>query len=292
MFIYGNITGCHVYFLTWLFFFYEWTFKMNIVLAIVIFSFCLLKRKESILLLPVVPLFFSKGLLFVDHFAIPVISFYRLYVFCLILSYLIHFIVNRKITISYSQLYKPLFILTGSYCLILFANLNDSTSGTVVLMSFLIDVLFPSLLLINIVTNLNKLSLTRWLKFYMYTYVCVAIYGIISYLIEFNPFVILMESTIYTDRVKVHTYSDTIRGLRAQGTVYHPMNFGALMVFGILMSIVMRKFKIINPFCYVFILVSFLTAIYVTNSRSPIIFLFFFLLFSSLSLSLIKKIKY
>ena len=263
---------------------------MNIALAAAIFCLCLLKRKESILLLPVIPLFFSKGLLFVDHSSLPVISFYRFYIFCLILSYLTFFVTNKKESARYNSfLQKPFLFLTASYFLVFIANLNNSTSGIIGVISFLIDVLIPSLLLINMVYYLDKLSLTRWLKFYMYTYMFVALYGIVCYLIDFNPFINYLESTINTGRVKVHTYADTLRGIRAQGTVYHPMNFGALMVFGIFITFVMRKYATINNFLFFFASFTFLIAIFLTNSRSPMIFLFFFILISSLSISLLKK---
>jgi hypothetical protein len=263
---------------------------MIYLLAAFVFSLALVKRREMILLLPVIPLFFSKGLLFLDINSIPVISFYRLYVLSLIISSVIFFLQKKQRFFLLSiSLIKPLFFLMATYILVFLANITGAYAGGNTLLSFFFEVFAPSLLLINLVSELKYEILTKWLKLYMYIYLFVAVYGVVCYLIDFNPFVIFMESTIKSNRVLVHTYADTLRGIRAQGTVYHPINFGALMGFGIAITLLLRKLSLINRFICLFTVLTFFIAILFSNSRTPVLCAIVFLLYYSLYLGAYKK---
>ena len=201
---------------------------MIYLLAIFIFSFSLVKRREMILLLPVIPLLFSKGFLFLDVNGLPVISFYRVYIFSLIISSIIFFLQNKTRYFRPNLiLIKPICFLMATYILVYLANISTPYAGGSALISFFVGVFVPSLLLINLVSELKYETLMKWVKVYMYIYLCVAIYGDVCYLIDFNPFVMIMKSTIINVSVLFHTYGARLRELRDQGTVFHPINFGA-----------------------------------------------------------------
>jgi hypothetical protein len=263
---------------------------MMYLLAALIFYFSLVKRKVMILLLPVIPLFLSKGFLLIDNNSMPVISFYRFYIFSLMVSSVIFTLQNKtKFFHPDLILIKALFFLLATYILVFLANINGPHAGGNLVLAFFIEVFIPSLLLINLVSELEYVRLMKWVKSYMYIYLCVAIYGVVCYLIDFNPFIIFIDSTLVTDRVTVHTYADTLRGLRAQGTVYHPINFGALMVFGVAVTLLLRKLGLINrPLC-IFTILFFFIAIFFTNSRTPLVFAIVLLLYYSFYLNIYKK---
>lgn len=244
-----------------------------------------------IALFPIIPLFFSKGFLFIDIDGIPVISFYRLYVLSLLGVTLI-LIIQNKLILSRSfrfNLIKPLFVLAFTYFLVFLLNINTKYSGGVVLLSFVIEVLIPVILFVSVIERMAYSEYLLWFKAYVAIYISVAMYGIIAYYLDFNPFVGMLESTLKTGRVLVHTYAETLRGTRAQGTVYHPINFGALMVFGLALLFSLNHVKRIKVLYLCVFTASFFLAIFVSNSRTPLVFGLFFILFQSLYLNANKK---
>lgn len=244
-----------------------------------------------IAIFPVIPLFLSKGFLFIDIGGVPVISFYRLYVFSLIGVTLIQILQNKLILRSklLPTLIRPLLVLAFTYFLVFMSNINTIYSGGVVLLSFVIDVLIPVILFVSIIERMSYNEYLSWFKAYIIIYISVAVYGIVAYILGFNPFVELLESTLKTGRVLVHTYAETLRGARAQGTVYHPINFGALMVFGLALLFCLNHVKKIKILYLWSIIICFFIAIFMSNSRTPLAFGLCFIVIQSLYLNANKK---
>lgn len=245
-----------------------------------------------IALFPIIPLFFSKGLLFIDVDGIPVISFYRLYVLSLLGVTLI-LIIQNKLVFSRSfqlKLINPLLVLVLAYFLVFLFNINTKHSGVVVLISFVIEVLIPVILFVAVIERMAYSEYLLWFKAYVVIYTSVGLYGIITYFLDFNPYVGILESTLKTGRVLVHTYAETLRGTRAQGTLYHPINFGALMVFGFALLFSLNYIERMRVLYLWVFSSSLLLAIFLTNSRSPLIFGLFYILLQSTHLKIHKKI--
>lgn len=257
---------------------------MSYLIALLILFLAVIKRRAMILSLPIVPLFLSKGMLLLDVPQLPVLSLYRFYILCLMGSSILMFVQRPRAVYRSGALATPLIILFFAHIFVVMANIANSNSGGIVALSFFVDVLVPTVLLTSFIAPLCYQELGVLLKRYFQVYFFAAVLGIVFFVVGVNPFVELMESTISTDRVEVHTYENTLRGLRAQGTVYHPMNFGALMVFGSFLALMCGGLRLIRQGTMFTALGIFVIAVIMTSSRSPMIFMFIMLFVLSLYL--------
>jgi O-antigen ligase len=100
-------------------------------------------------------------------------------------------------------------------------------------------------------------------------------YGTLCYLIGHNPYIDFIQSTNHTDRILAQTYEDTLRGARAQGTLSHPITYGALLAITLLTYYTVKlnkvKFALLDYAKVTFITTIIVTGILFTNSRSPLI---------------------
>ncbi|OKP29582.1 O-antigen ligase family protein [Serratia fonticola] len=132
-------------------------------------------------------------------------------------------------------------------------------------------------------------------KKYTAFYCLLAIYGTVCYLINYNPYIEFIESTTQTGRVLARTYADTLRGIRAQGTISHPITYGALLVIGLLtyytIKLSKKKFIIKDYLKIIIITVVIMLSVLLTNSRSPLIFFGIAVLIFATMQGLAKSLK-
>lgn len=265
-----------------------------IFLSLIIVAFVVLKLRIAVLLLPVVPLFLSKGFLFLDITNIPIVSFYKLYCLTILVVWVLYSLQKRRSVIPFVSNHVYIGVLSlGLLHLITFVMNPDVFSESLkMLLSFLLDILIPTVIFIQVLSRMNHKELSMWAKMYVFTYMLIAIYAVISYLINYNFFIEFIEKTIKTGRVVVHTYAGTLRGVRAQGTVSHPITFGALMVMIVPVALALLNFKKLSVLFFVSLLIVITVALLYTNSRTPLLFLFVFIGLYLIQLPLQIKFKY
>jgi hypothetical protein len=266
---------------------------MLYIIALLIFTFSSIKFRLAVLALPIVPMFFSKGFLFLDSTSAPPISFYKIYCLSIILSWFLNRLVIKDLKFQRSTIFvaTKVIILLFLYLVVLIANPESFNDSLKIFITFVIEIFLPTIIFVDVVSKINNIEFEKFCKTLIFIVLCIACYAIIAYLINYNPYIEFVESTIKTNRVIVHTYEDTLRGLRAQGTVSHPITFGALLVLSLPLISTLYSRKSINIIQYVFISSVIFLAILLTNSRTPLIFFMLYFITLSLFLPASKKIK-
>jgi len=231
--------------------------------------------RTAVLLIPVWTTLTPKALLLLDTPSVPAVSLYKFYCLALMGSYFIRVMCHKK-TKSYKKPFSRAFIaLVIPSIISVITNITSNNAGILTLTAFFIEVVMPTTIFCHYLCQLHLQKLHHLLKVYIIFYCVLAIYGTLCYLIGHNPYVDFIQSTNHTDRIMAQTYEETLRGIRAQGTISHPITYGALLVITMLTYLTVKLNKI-NFSIVDYIKITTITAIIVigvlfTNSRSPLI---------------------
>lgn len=256
--------------------------------------FVLFYEKRFVLLMPVWIALTPKALLLIDTPNLPVLSLYKFFCIFLFLKFIFSVFVIKKGRIWYEHLlFKPLMVILFASFVSVVVNFSSDDAGTLTLLGFFLEIIFPAYIYCFYLRKESYGNLNRLLIQYLSFYVLLSIYGSICYYIDYNPYVNFIDSTTYTGRVIAQTYADTLRGIRAQGTISHPITYGAFLSLSLLLFFVLKAQSINkkNIATVLFFSLVVLYAVFLTNSRSPLIFLMVAII-SSMFFGGIKNLVY
>lgn len=234
-------------------------------------------NKRAALLMPAWILFTPKALLLLDLPGLPVISLYKYFCAILISGFIFRAIIAPK-TIYGQFPYKTAFgVLLGAAFVSVLANAGSSSAGYLTFVTMITDLTVPVFIYCIYASQLDHAALRRLAGIYIGVYCAVAVYAVVCYVSGHNPYIDFIKSTTHTGRVLAQTYEGTLRGLRAQGTVSHPITFGAVLVAMLITYATLRprqrwegKFGLVKIAAIWLIIVA---GVMLTNSRSPLLML-------------------
>lgn len=248
---------------------------MLYLLAVMGLTLILYFFRASVLFLPVWTTLTPKALLLLDTPSLPAISIYKFYCLALIASYFIRVVCHRKKK-AYKKPFSRAFIaLIAPATISVVLNITSNNAGILTLTAFIIEIIMPATIFCHYLSQLPLPKLNNLVKKYIIFYCALAMYGTLCYLIGHNPYIDFIQSTNHTDRILAQTYEDTLRGARAQGTLSHPITYGALLAITLLTYYTVKlnkvKFALLDYAKVTFITTIIVTGILFTNSRSPLI---------------------
>ncbi|PYY72556.1 hypothetical protein CRX42_00570 [Pseudomonas jessenii] len=239
-------------------------------LALILYFF-----RAAVLLLPVWTTLTPKALLLVDTPSIPAISLYKFYCLALIGSYFLRVMCHKKRKVYKKPFSRAFVALLVPSIISVMLNITSNNAGILTLTAFFIEVIMPTTIFCHYLSQAPLDKLHSLVKKYIVFYCALATYGTICYLIGHNPYIEFIQSTNHTDRILAQTYEETLRGARAQGTISHPITYGALLVITLLTYLTIklnkRRFAIADYVKIATVTAIILSGILFTNSRSPLI---------------------
>lgn len=239
----------------------------------------LIHPRAFVWLFPILALFTPKALTLVDVIGVPVLSVNRFLVFCLVISVSVRIFISQKIIISKlgSPIKLPLLVLIISIVASMVVNPGSIISGGHSAFISILEVFLPVFVYVYMFRSSEKYDIRLHLKSIYLIIVSIGIYGSVAYLLDWNPYIDLIEETINTNRVNVTTYEDTLRGERALGTISHPITYGAFLVIGVYIGVFLLfsipKASLLSIIYYSVGVLILFSSILLTNSRSPLLFL-------------------
>lgn len=236
-----------------------------------------------------------KALLLVDIESLPVLSMYRFMCMVMLAMYIMTVALANGGAVRRGPFFTALLLFLGTALVSVLMSLGGSNAGLLTWLALLLEIAIPAIVFCHFASRLGISDMTRLIKIYIAAYVVVCLYAIGAYLIGSNPYIDFINTTTETGRVMARTYSDTLRGARAQGTVSHPITFGGLIVLMLLTVYVVRLSGRLGVRKAVSVSVAsivMLTAALLTNSRSPLILFFVAVLAFCLSVGFVRSIKY
>jgi hypothetical protein len=222
---------------------------------------------------------FPKGFLLLDFSGIPVVTMYRFICIMLFVAMTVLETRRRSHWIKSCPLFLPLLLLFISAALSLLLNILSPDAGALQVFNLFNEIVVPVSAFNYYFAKLSKEEQHKYFRSLLLFYGVIAAYAAVTFLLDFNPYILFMESTTQTGRVQVQTYAETLRGLRAQGTISHPITFGAAIVLVLLASAAVsldrRRIgrRIFSARWGVLCATFIIFAMMLTKSRSPIILL-------------------
>lgn len=251
--------------------------------------------RRTVLLMPAWMLLTPKALLLIDIESLPVLSMYRFMCMVMLAMYIITVALANGGAVRKGPFFTALFLFLGTALVSVLVNFGGQNAGLLTWLALLLEIAIPVFVFCHFASRLSISEMTRLIKIYIAAYIAVCLYAIGAYLIGINPYIDFINTTTETGRVMARTYSDTLRGARAQGTVSHPITFGALIVLMLLTVYVVRlagRFGVRKVVSIAMTSIVILTAALLTNSRSPLILFFVAVLAFGLSVGFVRSIKY
>jgi len=250
-------------------------FIFAIFLLVMIYSI-----KLFLLLFPLFMVLSPKALLLIQTSSLPLLSVSNAIMIVLLILFLMHLIITNqwKYFIKYDlKIFTGFFFLLLSYILVLLYSSSTFVGIHTVLIMFL-AILLPAFLYSyyfqqkDISFHIKEIKLTFIILFIL------GIYASISIALESNIYVDFIEAGLHTDRMHVSRYTGDWRGERAIGTLTHPITYGAFIGIGFFASlflIIYYSSIMKNPkmtFLFVFLSLFMIFFIFISNSRTPLIF--------------------
>lgn len=229
-----------------------------------------------------------KGLALLDIPQLPYLSFNRAMVLALLLGCGFRILLGKNNSRYYIfNLDKSFIALAFAYLSTYFFNFDDYPGDFVTLFISYFEIFLPCYLVSRYLCYKDIIKLSKIILFFT---IFSSIYGIFTYIIKFNPYFEFLKITHYTDRVLVHNYEETVRGLRSTSFFSHPITYGGFLGISFFYLIfyfyLNNKNKIIS-YAFSFLI---LLAVFYTNSRTPLIQIFIGLFIIWLFSGLFKKI--
>lgn len=233
--------------------------------------------RQAVLLLPVWALLTPRALLLVDIWSIPPISYYRLFCMVLIGLHVVSLFQAQPQTVrrEFPLKFAYFAVVASALISVVLAFLTPN-AGAQVFLSLILEVIGPTWIYYRHLARTGMDELHKLLRIYAIALLALLVYAIATYLVAFNPFIDWASSTNQTLRVIARSYEGTIRGLRAQGTITHPLTFGgiAVLYFWMLLTIgtIRRNGPILDRTMMLSLFFLTIVAVILTNSRTPVVF--------------------
>lgn len=245
------------------------------------------RLRSLVLLFPVLCLFTPKGLGLIDVPALPYLSVNRALVLVMLGAYALRVIANgwrlKRSTFPFSG---PFGLMAVAYLAAWAINPTRWASDTVTGAMEFIEISLPCYLVFRFCES--PAAAKRALRYFYLVAVAVSLYGTLAYFAHVNPYFDYLQHTTPTGRVLAKDYSDSVRGMRAVGTLSHPITYGAFQVYAFIVGIFLNRDRRNTGRVALFLAMQLVlfVGIVVTNSRTPLIFLLlsicvFFILASS-----------
>ncbi|AXF05537.1 O-antigen ligase family protein [Paraburkholderia hospita] len=252
---------------------------MNYLLTTYCLYLALFRQRKMALLFPILCFFTPKGLGLLDVSSLPYLSVNRalvvVMVVCFCLRVMSHGFQIRKTSFP---LTRP-FVLLGAAYLAAFA-LNPATwsSDAVTALMDFSELFFPCYFIWYFCKSPDEAE--RVLKCFYVVGVLVSLYGTFAYLMHFNPYFDYLKQTTPTGRVAATDYNDSLRGLRAVGTLSHPITYGAFQTMTFLVGVFLMRGNrsAVRLLLFLGAQMILFAGIVVTNSRTPLVYAFLSLL--------------
>ncbi|WP_158660414.1 O-antigen ligase family protein [Paraburkholderia terrae] len=225
------------------------------------------------LLFPLLCLFTPKGFGLLDLPSVPYLSLNRAIVVIMVAFFLIRVMSNGfRITNTNFPLTRPFVLLAGAYSTSCIFNPATWSSDAVTAVMNFSELVFPCYFIWYFCKSTDEAK--RVLKWFYVIGLIVSLYGTAAYLLHFNPYFDYLKQTTPSGRVTATDYEDSLRGLRAVGTLSHPITYGAFQTFTVLVGIfLMRKNRsAAKLLIFLGAQTALLVGIAVTNSRTPLVY--------------------
>lgn len=171
----------------------------------------------------------------------------------------------------------PLLKIIIYFTLLLFIIVIRSVIGFGTSLGYLINYFFENILILFLVWHYfnDEATFFKVLKIIIVVSLIVNIYGIFNFISNTNPFIDYFESSSHRKLISIYDEIEYRFGFnRAQSTFNHPMVYGAYNVFIFMLSLAVFLQKKNKLNYNILAMVLAIIGIFITNSRSPIIFLF------------------
>ena len=224
---------------------------------------------------------------------LPLITGRRILLVILIFAYLINYIRIKKLRDRFksNSLNKDLIVV--SILLFLVTIANYSNRGGIV--SF-ISILVEQFLVIGIIWSIytRKEEIGKLIVSMVFSFGIIAIYGIYVQISGYNPFIMILQGFNSTKLLYVYdnVYRSGVFG-RNQSVFEHPITYGAYLTMIVPFStlLLLTSKNVFRKISFGLISIICLINIVLTNSRSPLLFLFlviFFWLYYSMRYKIIS----
>ncbi|WP_367372044.1 hypothetical protein [Pseudomonas lini] len=255
-----------------------------------------LSFRRSVLLIPVWTVLTPKALLLLDTPSLPAFSLYKYLCLVMIGMYLTKNLFKKRQHTPQKPFSRAFYLILISSAASAILNISSSNSGLLTLTSMVIEVIMPVTIYCEYLGRQTPQKLNSLMSKYIICYCALAVYGTLCYLINYNPYIEFINSTTHTGRIIAQTYAETLRGIRAQGTISHPITYGALIVM-MLLTYYTVKLKKAKLSLKDYLKIGLATTIIIggalfTNSRTPLILFAVPLIILALSQSAAKSLKY
>lgn len=236
---------------------------------------------------------FPKGFVLLDVPGVPVVTMYRFIGIMIMISMSARYFAIGWHWIRGTPLLSGflLVILSASFSAI--SNASTSNAGFLGVFNLFSEIFVPAAAFAFFFSKLDFENQTRYFQLLLVFWGVIALYATVAYQIDFNPYIEFLKSTTLTGRIEVETYAGSLRGLRAQGTMSHPITFGAslvtIMIGTLALSLLSRGAdkRGYRQFPRLFWYLMILVALVLVKSRSPLLMLavafMMLILFSSLA---------
>lgn len=256
----------------------------------------LFSYRNAVLMMPAWILLTPKALLLVDVASLPVVSLYKYLCALIVVVHILRMAFNNE-TIKNNYPFSFAFlalIIPASISVV--ANLATPNAGLLTLVTLILEVALPVTIYCHYLSQVRTAKYDELIKIYAISACVLAVYGTVCYFAKYNPYIELIKSTTHTGRVVAQTYAETVRGLRAQGTISHPITYGAVLVAMMYTYLVykMRKarFDLSDYRGAAAVTLIILFAILFSNSRTPLIMYVIPIVVFSIMIGGLKSIKY
>jgi len=246
---------------------------MNYLLTAYCLYLSLVRQRKMALLFPILCFFMPKGFGLIDVASLPYLSVNRAIVLIMIMCFFLYTMANGF------RIKKTDFPLTASFALLGLSYLaafafNPATwaSDAVTAIMDFSEIFFPCFLIWYFCKTPEQAD--RALKFLYYVGLAVSLYGTLAYLAHFNPYFDYLKQTTPTGRVTATDYNESVRGMRAVGTLSHPITYGAFQAITFLtgMFLMRNNRSAAKLIVFTFAQLALFAGIVVTNSRTPLIY--------------------
>lgn len=247
---------------------------MNFLIAVYCGWLSLSRLRKLVLLFPILCLFTPKGLGLIDVPALPYLSVNRAIVLIMLAVYALHLVASglrlREARFPWA---RPFALLAAAYLASLLANPAGGVANALTAAMELLEVFLPCYLVFRFCDG--AATAERVLGGFYLAAVAVSLYGTVAYVLHANPYFDYLQHTTPTGRVMAKDYSDSVRGLRAVGTLSHPITYGAFQVYAFVAGVFLMRERRTAARMAVFLALQLLlfVGIVLTNSRTPLVFL-------------------
>lgn len=222
---------------------------------------------------------FPKGFVLLDISGIPVVTMYRFICIALFIAMTVLELRRRRHWIKKHPLFIPMMGLLCSAAVTVLFNLISPDAGGIQLFNLFNEIVVPVSAFGYYFGQLDKSAQQKYFRSLLVFYGIISAYATIAFLINFNPYIEFLEMTTKTGRIQIQTYAETLRGLRAQGTISHPITFGAALALVLLscacVSLDKRRIgrRIFTNLSGIILVLCIVVAVMLAKSRSPLIIL-------------------